>query len=149
MKKSAELYAPKIYQHYLKVKTNKKYQIKFPRRHKLEYFHTWLSHPSVKYEIWKKNAYTKYSIQGNTIPVTHIALSAFPLIPFIWARFCLYYFTLHVPLLSPLCPLQVFVWCLLGVLLGCVRGQRPVNVAFALFFILVIKWRTPWRFLST
>jgi hypothetical protein len=32
-------------------------------------------------------------------------------------------FTLHVPLLSPLCPLRVFVWCLLGAMLGCVEGR--------------------------
>jgi hypothetical protein len=67
----------------------------------------------------------------------------FLLIP-LWACFYLYCFTLRVPLLSPLCPLWVFVWCLLGVLLGCVRGRRPVDVAYALLiFILVILWVNP------
>jgi hypothetical protein len=42
----------------------------------------------------------------------------------------------------PLCPLQVLVWCLLGVLLGCVQGRPPVKYAFVLLmFILVILKR--------
>jgi hypothetical protein len=33
-----------------------------------------------------------------------------------------------------------YVWCLLGALLGCVVGLRPVNVAFTLLiFILVFN----------
>jgi hypothetical protein len=78
-----------------------------------------------------------------TSPPLHLftRTALIPLIP-LWTRFCLYYFTLRVPLLSPLCPLRVCVWCLLGALLGCVRGQRPVNVAFALLiFIIVIWWK--------
>jgi hypothetical protein len=73
------------------------------------------------------------------IPLLFTRTALIPLIP-LWVRFCLYYFSLHVPLLSPLNPLQVFVWCLLGALLGCVRGRRPVNVAFALliFFLVIL-----------
>jgi hypothetical protein len=43
--------------------------------------------------------------------------------------FCWYYFTLLVPLLSPLCPLYVSWVC---------RGPRPVNVAFALLIFILL-----------
>jgi amino acid permease len=42
------------------------------------------------------------------------------------------------PFLSLLCPFQVLVWCLLGALLECVGGLRPVNVAFALLIFILI-----------
>jgi hypothetical protein len=50
-----------------------------------------------------------------------------------WFR--LFYITFS--LLSPLCPLRIFVWCLLGALLGCVGGPRPLSVAFALLIFIL------------
>jgi hypothetical protein len=41
---------------------------------------------------------------------------------------------------------SLFVWCLLGALLGCVGRLRPVNVAFALLiFILVFLLSFEWN----
>jgi hypothetical protein len=71
-----------------------------------------------------------------TTPHPFTLTALITLIP-IWARFSLYYFTLHVPLLSPLCPLQV-VWGFLGALLECVGDPRPVNVVFALLIFTLV-----------
>jgi hypothetical protein len=35
-------------------------------------------------------------------------------------------------------PLQGFVWCFLGAVLGCVGGLRPMNVAFALLIFILV-----------